>query len=65
MDINKDTSLGEVLQNRKAAEILSKHRLPCMGCPMANIEMDEITLAQICEAYGLDYEEIKEDLKEA
>lgn len=64
MDVDKDTKLGEILEKQEAAKVLAQNKVPCLGCPMANIEMDQITLAQICEAYGLDYEKIKEDLKE-
>jgi hypothetical protein len=64
MKINKETSLEKLLENREAAAVLAEHQVPCMGCPMASIEMDQLTLGQVCETYGLDFEEIREDLEE-
>lgn len=53
--ITKKTKLNEVLNiNSKAADILFKAGLSCIGCPMAIQE----TLEQGCLAHGMNEEEI-------
>ncbi len=58
--ITKKTKFSEVLKNdNKAAEILMKQGLSCLGCPMA---MEE-TIEQGCQAHGMDKKEIDELIK--
>lgn len=64
MEFTKDTTLAEVLEHDKGREILGKHEVPCLGCPMAQFEMEELTLEQICKAYGLNLDEILKELNE-
>lgn len=60
--INKDTTLAEALSLEGSEEIMAKHNLPCLTCPMASMEMNELTLGQICEMYQLDLESLLKDL---
>lgn len=62
MKYTKDTTLEEVLKNKKAKEVLEKHEVPCLGCPMAKFEASKLTLEEICKGYKLDLEEILEEL---
>lgn len=58
--ITEKTKLSEILrQDRKAAEILFKSGLSCIGCPMA---MEE-TLEEGCKAHGMGKKEIEELVK--
>ena len=42
--IKKDTSLGEIATKYpKAAEVLSKNGMSCVGCPMAMMETVEMS----------------------
>jgi hybrid cluster-associated redox disulfide protein len=53
--IKKDTTLGEIAQKYpKAAEILTKNGLPCVGCPMAMLE----TLEMGARSHGLDVDKL-------
>lgn len=58
--ITRKTKLNEILKkNEKAAEILFKVGLTCVGCPAA---MNE-TLEQGCLAHGMSEKQIDELLK--
>lgn len=56
---NKDTTLEEVI---KFEDILHKHGVPCITCPYAKMEMDKLTLGEICKMYGLDLKSLLEEL---
>lgn len=60
--ITKDTTLSEILRNEGSQEILAKHNVPCLGCAFMNLEMDKLTLGDICKAYGIDLEKLLKDL---
>jgi len=60
MKITKKTKLSKLLgENPKAAEILFKAGLSCIGCPMAMQE----TIEQGCLAHGMSKKEIDELIK--
>ena len=54
MKITKDTTLAKVLEIKGAEKILSRFEMPCLGCAMAQMEMDSLKLGDICNMYGLD-----------
>ncbi len=57
MKITKKTKLSEILvKNEKAAEMLFKAGLSCIGCPMAMQE----TIEEGCLAHGMNDKEIDE-----
>lgn len=56
--ITKKTKLSELAENPEAAEILFKHGLTCMGCPMAMQE----TIEQGCLAHGLNPDKVIEEI---
>lgn len=60
--ITKNTTLAEVLRHPGAAEVLSKHKLPCLHCPMAAFELGTLKLGEVAEAYGVDLESLLKDL---
>jgi len=62
--ITAQTTLAEVLKKKGAAEILSKHHLPCLSCALAQFEMDKLTLGEICQIYQLDLEALLKDLNQ-
>lgn len=57
----KDT-LGEIIKRKGAPEILMDNGVPCLSCPMAAMEMDELKLGDVCEAYGLNLPKIIKEL---
>ena len=59
MEINKDTTIGEILEKApEKAEILLEVGMHCIGCPASQME----TLEEACEVHGIDVEEVVEKL---
>ena len=59
MKFNKDTRIGELLENApEKAEILLNIGMHCIGCPASQME----TLEEACEVHGIDVEEVLEKL---
>lgn len=54
MAITKDTLLGEILEREGVGDILIKHNFPCVTCPFARMEMDQLKIGKVCEKYGID-----------
>ena len=59
MEINKDTTIGELIQNApEKVEILINAGMHCIGCPASQME----TLEEACEVHGIDVEDLVEKL---
>ena len=59
MEINKETRIGELLQNApEKADILLEAGMHCLGCPASQAE----TLEEACEVHGINVEELVEKL---
>ena len=59
MNINKDTTIGEILEKEpEKAEILLEVGMHCIGCPASQME----TLEEACEVYGINVEDVVEKL---
>lgn len=56
------TTLERILQIKGAEEVLQKHGVPCLSCPMANFEMQELKIGNVCNIYGIDAKKLIEDL---
>ena len=55
MVINKDTKIGEIIENApEKAELLLEAGMHCLGCPASQAE----TLEEACEVHGIDVEEL-------
>ena len=62
LKITKDTTLAELLDNQKAKEILVKYNLPCLGCPFAQYEMENLKIGEVCKKYKIDLKNLLKDL---
>jgi len=62
--IDSNSTLGEALSSKKAEEILFKHGVPCLSCPMMAREKNELTVGQICITYGIDIDRLLKDLND-
>ena len=59
MEINKDTTIGEILEKApEKAELLLEVGMHCLGCPASQME----TLEEACAVHGLDVNEVVEKL---
>ena len=52
--IDSKTSLSDIIEKKGAKEILAKYKVPCLTCPMAQYEMQSLTIGDVCKIYGLD-----------
>jgi len=62
MTIDKNSILAEILKNPKAEKILAKYNLPCLTCPMAKFEIENLKLGEVCKMYKVDIENLIEEL---
>jgi len=44
--ITKDTTLAEILKCQELEKILMKYNLPCLGCPFAKFEMENLKIGK-------------------
>ena len=59
MEINKDMTIGELLEKApEKAEILLEAGMHCLGCMVAHEE----TIEEACEVHGIDVDEMLEKL---
>jgi len=64
MEITKDTTLAEILKRSELEKILMKYNLPCLGCPFAKFEMENLKIGEVCKMYGIDIESLLKELNE-
>ena len=59
MEINKDTTIREILEKApEKAELLLEVGMHCLGCPASQME----TLEEACAVHGIDVNEVVEKL---
>lgn len=61
--ITKDTTLAEISLSG-AEKILAKYNLPCLSCPFAKMEMENLKIGEVCKIYGIDLESLLKELNE-
>ncbi len=60
--INEETTLEEILKLPHGREVLSRHGVPCMTCPMSSQEVSFLTIGKVADMYGLKKGKIIDDL---
>ena len=60
--VTEETVLAEILQKAGAEEILAKYELPCLSCPFAKMEMEQLKMGDLCRQYGIDCKNLLKDL---
>jgi hybrid cluster-associated redox disulfide protein len=60
--ITKETNLAEILKNPELEKILMKYNFPCLSCPMAKFEFENLKIGQVCELYGIEAEKLIKEL---
>lgn len=63
--ITENTTLAEILKNPEAEKILAKYNLPCLGCPFAKMEMENLKIGQVCQMYDINVEKLLKELNNA
>lgn len=64
MKITEFTTLKDILNLETGEDVLKKHGVPCMSCPMAALELNILTIGEVCQIYKLNLEKILEELNE-
>lgn len=62
MEISKDTIIADILKQKGAEEILMKHKVPCLSCPMASLELSSLKIGDVCQTYGIDCDKLLKEL---
>jgi len=62
--IAKETTLAEILEKPELVKILVKYNLPCLGCPFAKMEMENLKIGEICKMYNISVERLLRELNE-
>ena len=62
MKITDKTTLEKIMEKNGAEEILVKHGVPCVSCPMAKFEIEKLKIGEVCRMYGLPLKDILNDL---
>jgi len=60
--ITPQTTLLKLMDNKKFQKILLKYKVPCLVCPFAAFEMQNLTLKEICQTDDIDLEKLLKDL---
>jgi len=60
--ITEDTTLAETLSRPKIKDILLKYNIPCLGCPFAKFEMENLKIGKICKMYNINIEKLLKEL---
>jgi len=62
MKITKKTKLNKIIDNQKIEKILNKYEFPCISCPYARYEMEELEIGKVCDMYGIDSEKLIKEI---
>jgi hypothetical protein len=62
MKVDEHTKLGKIMKLKGINKILEKHKVPCISCPMAKMEIDSLEIGSVCEMYGLKKKELLLDI---
>ena len=62
MEITTDTTLAKILKYPEAEKILAKYNLPCLNCPFAKFEMENLKIGEVCKMYNIDLKNLLKEL---
>jgi len=60
--ITENTTLAEILGKPELIKILVKYNLPCVGCPLAKYEMENLKIGEISKMYEINLAELLKEL---
>lgn len=58
MKVDEHTKLGKILKLKGMEKILEKYNVPCLSCPMAQLELDSLEIGDVCDNYGIPKKEL-------
>ena len=60
--ITSKTTLEKILEIKGAEEVLAKYNVPCLSCPMAGLELNQIEIGDVGKLYKLETKKIINEL---
>lgn len=60
--IDENTNLAEILKIPGTEKILTKYNLPCLSCPLAKEEIENLKIGDVCQLYGIKLGMLLEEL---
>ncbi len=60
--VTEDTTVAKILEIKGAEEILRNYKFPCLGCPMAQMEIHMLKVGEVCDLYGIDSKKLISEL---
>ena len=60
--ITEETLLSELFEDEGAVRILNEYRMPCIACPFASLEMNDLSIGFASKMYNLDVQGLVSDL---
>jgi hypothetical protein len=64
MKINSQTPLAEILKKPELVKVLEKYKFPCLSCPFAKMEIENLKLGNVCKIYNIDEKRLIKELNE-
>lgn len=61
--ISNRSTLAKILEIKGAEKILSKNGVPCVTCPFAAMEINQLQIGKVCQMYNLDLNKILKDFE--
>ncbi len=58
----KNSTLAEILASERGEKILAKYNLPCLTCPMAKFEIQNLKVGEVCKMYEINIEKLLGEL---
>ena len=55
-------TLKEILRHPESLDVLIHYQVPCLTCPLAQFELDKLTLEDIAQAYNIDLQGLLKEL---
>jgi hybrid cluster-associated redox disulfide protein len=62
MRVSSETNLAEIIKNPEMVKILEKYNLPCLSCPFAKMEIENLKIKDVCKMYNIDEKRLIEEL---
>jgi len=60
--INGKTNLAEILKDPKLIKVLEKYNFPCLSCPFAKMEIENLEIKDVCKMYNIDEKRLIKEL---
>lgn len=64
MKITKETTLKDILKIKGIEKVLLKNNIPCVTCPFAKVEMERLTIQDICQSYNINIKKLIKDIED-